>query len=61
LPTLIYQFEHFGTPYTLRRKANNYIKVPEKPMTGYTGVTYCGAKKFNTLPNNIKETQLNPN
>ena len=40
-----------------RSKANNQIKVPEKPMTRCTGFTYCGAKLFNRLPNNIKETQ----
>ena len=35
----------------------NQIKVPEEPMTRSTGFTYCGAKLFNELPNNIKETQ----
>ena len=42
---------------THKSKANNQIKVPEKPMTRSTGFTYCGAKLFNELPNNIKETQ----
>ena len=36
---------------------NNFIRVPEKPMKRCTGFTYCGAKLFNSLPNDIRETQ----
>ena len=41
-----------------RKNANNLVKVPEQPQRKYcTGFTYCGAKIYNSLPNNILETQ----
>ena len=47
--TYIYQERH-----SLRKKANNFVSVAEKPMPR---CTYCGAKLFNNLPNDIRETQ----
>ena len=43
--------------HSLRKNANKFIRVPEKPMKKCTGFTYCGAKLFNSLPNDIRETQ----
>ena len=41
-----------------RKNANNLVKVPEQPQRKYcTGFTYSGAKIYNSLPNNILETQ----
>ena len=42
--------------YFLRSKTNCYQKIPEKPKTKCTGFTYFGAKLFNKLPCDIKET-----
>ena len=36
---------------SLRKNANNFIRFPEQLKT------YCGAKFFNTLPNDIREAQ----
>ena len=47
--TYIYQERH-----SLRKNANNFVSVAEKPMPR---CTYCGAKLFNNLPNDIRETQ----
>ena len=44
--------------HSLRKNTNNFIRVPEKhERRKCTGFTYCGAKIFNNLPNNIRETQ----
>ena len=45
--------------YLLRSDKGNNLKIPEKPMKKCTGFSYSGAKIFNKLPCNIKET-LNP-
>ena len=46
------------TRYSLRKIANNFVKVPEIPKRKKcTGFSYCGAKIFNSLPKNIRETQ----
>ena len=42
--------------YSLRSSAKNDLKVPEKPTSKCTGFTYCGAKLFNMLPCNVRET-----
>lgn len=42
--------------YSLRSIAENKIKVPEKPSAKCTGFTYYGAKVYNMLPSDIKET-----
>ena len=34
---------------SLRKNANNFVRVPEKPMKRCTSFTYCGAKVFNNL------------
>ena len=46
--------------YLPRSGTTNELKIPDKPMKKCTGFTYSGAKLFNKLPGNIKET-LNPN
>ena len=44
--------------HSLRKNANNLVKVPEQPQKRKcTGFTYCGAKIFNSLPYKITETQ----
>ena len=44
--------------HSLRKNTNNFIRVPEIQLRRKcTGFTYCGAKIFNNLPNNIRETQ----
>ena len=44
--------------HSLRRNTNNFLRVPEILLRRKcTGFTYCGAKIFNNLPNNIRETQ----
>ena len=44
--------------HSLRKNTNNYLRVPEKhEHRKCTGFTYCGAKIFNSLPINIRETQ----
>ena len=45
--------------YSLRSIAKNELKIPEKPVPKCIGFTYCGAKLYNMLPRNIRET-LNP-
>ena len=45
--------------YSLRSIAKNDLKIPEKPVPKCIGFTYCGAKLYNMLPRNIRET-LNP-
>ena len=45
--------------YLLRSDKGNNLKVPEKPMKKCIGFSYSGAKIFNKLPCNSKET-LNP-
>ena len=50
------KFIHQGR-HSLRKNANNFVKVPEEPKKKCMGFTYCGAKVFNSLPNNIRETQ----
>ena len=45
-------------PHSLRKNTNNFIKVPELPKRKKSiGFTYCGAKIFNSLPTEIRETQ----
>ena len=43
--------------YSLRSAARNDLKVPEKPMPKCLGFTYNGAKLFNLIPRNLRETQ----
>ena len=44
--------------HSLRKNTNNFLRVPEIQLRRKcTGFTYCGAKMFNNLPNNIRETQ----
>jgi len=42
--------------YLLRSETNNYLKIPEKPMSKCKGFFYYGAKLYNKLPCDIKET-----
>jgi hypothetical protein len=42
---------------TLRSTTNSDLKVPGKPKSKCTGFTYSGAKLYNMLPKNIRETQ----
>ena len=42
--------------YALRSASTKNLKIPEKPNRGCSGFTYHGAKLFNKLPCNIKET-----
>ena len=46
--------------YSLRSVFTNDVKVPEKPVAKCLGFSYNGAKLFNILPRNIRETP-NPN
>ena len=46
--------------HSLRNITNNNLKVPEKPKLKCMGFTYNGAKLFNMLPLQIRETK-NPN
>ena len=48
--------DEFENGYSLRSKSNKDLKVPEKPMTKCTGFSYCGAKLYNKLPSDIKES-----
>ena len=41
--------------HSQKNNANKFIMVPEKPMKRCTGFTYCGAKLFNSLPNDIQK------
>ena len=44
--------------HSLRKNTNNFLRVPEISLRRKcTGFTYCDAKIFNNLPNNIRETQ----
>ena len=44
--------------HPIRKNTNNYLRVPVKhEHRKCTGFTYCGAKIFNSLPINIRETQ----
>ena len=43
--------------HSLRNITNNDLKVPEKPKLKCMGFTYNGAKLFNMLPLQIRETQ----
>ena len=42
--------------YLLRSETNNYLKIPEKPMSKCKGFSYYGAKLYNKLPCDMKET-----
>ena len=42
--------------HSLRNITNNDLKVPEKPRLKCMGFTYNGAKLFNMLPLQIRET-----
>ena len=42
--------------HSLRNISNNDLKVPEKPKLKCMGFTYNGAKLFNRLPIQIRET-----
>ena len=42
--------------YSMRSITNNDLKVPEKPMLKCLGFTYNGAKLFNMLPLQMRET-----
>ena len=44
--------------YSLRSITNNDLKVTEKPKLKWLGFTYSGAKLFNMLPLQIRETQM---
>jgi hypothetical protein len=46
--------------YSLRSITNNDLKVPEKPRLKCLGFTYNGAKLYNMLPLQMRETK-NPN
>ena len=41
--------------YPLRRKDNNDLRVPDKPLVSCTGFTYHAPKLFNILPTEIKK------
>ena len=44
--------------HSLRKNTNNFLWEPVTQLKrNCTGFTYYGAKIFNTLPNNIRETQ----
>ena len=44
--------------HSIRKNTNNFLRVPVKhEHRKCTGFTYCGAKIFNSLPINIRETQ----
>ena len=43
--------------YILRSITSSDLKVPEKPNVKSAGFTYWGAKLYNLLPKNIRETQ----
>ena len=45
--------------YSLRSVASNNLKIPEKPTKSCIGFSYTGAKLYNMLPMNIRES-LNP-
>ena len=43
-----------GQSYSLRRKDNSELRVPERVRVKCTGFTYHGAKLFNLLPTEIR-------
>ena len=43
-----------GESYSLRRKDNVNLRVPDRVRVNCTGFTYHGAKLFNFLPNEIR-------
>ena len=43
--------------YALRSITNKDLKVPEKPKLKCMGFTYNGAKLFNMLPHQMRETK----
>ena len=43
-----------GEAYSLRRKDNLELRVPERARVNCTGFTYHGAKLFNLLPIEIR-------
>ena len=45
--------------YSLRSVASNDLKIPERPTKSCIGFSYTGAKLYNMLPMNIRES-LNP-
>ena len=45
------------TKHYLRSGTKNDQRIPEKPTANCTGFSYHGAKLFNRLPCNIKETK----
>ena len=46
-----------GKKYSLRNITENDLKEPEKPIPKCTGFTYYGAKLYNMLPRNLRETE----
>ena len=42
--------------YLLRSETKNDLKIPEKPMSKCKGFSYYGAKLYNKLPSDLKET-----
>ena len=42
--------------YSLRSETNHDQKIPEKPIPKCTGFSYTGAKLFNKLPCDMKES-----
>ena len=49
--------EKSETNCILRSAARNDIKIPIKPTSKCTGFSYTGAKLYNLLPKEIRETQ----
>ena len=47
---------HHEIKYSLRNRTKNDPRIPDKPMKKCIGFTYNGAKLFNKLPCNVKET-----
>ena len=45
-----------GKKYSLRNITENDLKEPEKPIPKCTGFSYTGAKLFNKLPCDMKES-----
>ena len=46
-----------GKKHSLRNITNNDLKVPEKPRLKFMGFIYNGAKLFNMLPPQMRETK----
>ena len=42
--------------YLLRSKTSNELKIPDKPIRKCSGFSYNGAKLFNNLPENVRNT-----